>query len=80
MTTMLLSYLYYMYEMISVVGSYVPYSSAKNGRRGKFGILNVKSGEVTGARFKFVNADTRGKCKCSTISVLDLPPWLWKEC
>ena len=74
MATMLLLYLYSMYNMISVVGSYVPCSSATNGRRGQFNILNVKSGEVAVAQIKFVNADTRGKCNCSTISVLDLPP------
>ena len=41
----------YMYKMFSVVGSYVPYSSATTGRRGQFGILNVKSGAVAVVRF-----------------------------
>ena len=58
----------------SSVANYVPYSSAKTGGRGKFGIINVKNGEDAVVRFKFVNADTRGTCNCSTISVLDLPP------
>ena len=49
----------HMHKLFSVVGSYVPYSSATNGRRGQFGILNVKSGEDAVVRFKFVNADTR---------------------
>jgi len=44
--------------VISAVGSYKPKSSARNGRKGKFGVLNVKSGNEAGLRFVFVNAVT----------------------
>jgi len=44
--------------VISVVGSYTPKNTARNGRKGKFGVLNVKSGNEAGLRFEFINALT----------------------
>jgi len=44
--------------VISVVGSYLPKNSDRNGRKGKFGVLNVKSGYEAGLRFEFINAGT----------------------
>jgi len=44
--------------VISNYSAYVPKSSARNGLKGVFGVLNLKSGEEVGLRFDFVNADT----------------------
>lgn len=44
--------------VISAIGSYKPKKSSRNGRKGKFGVINVKSGSEAGLRFSFVNAAT----------------------
>jgi len=44
--------------VISVVGNYTPKDSARNGKKGKFGAINVKAGNEAGLKFSFVNAAT----------------------
>jgi len=44
--------------VIAVSGSYRPKNSGRNGRKGSFGVLNVRSGYEAGLRFNLVNAIT----------------------
>jgi len=44
--------------VIEVAGTYHPKNSARNGRKGTFGVLNVRSGYEASLRFYFVNAIT----------------------
>lgn len=44
--------------VISVVGNYKVNNAARNGRKGKFGVLNVKSGNEAGLKFEFMNSVT----------------------